>query len=603
MKRFGIALLALFMLVLGTTFVSAQQGVVWNSQFYNNAYLSDVVVRRQDNALAFNWGRGAPDSKINNDNFSARFGTDVTLQAGTYRFYVLADDGVQFFVDFNNLIINTFNQPRPGQLLTADVKLGAGSHHFQVDYREALGDAYLYVSWANLATNPTGPNFPTAPAQPAPVASGAWTANYYSNTNLAGAATAILSEVSPSHNWGQGAPVPNMSADNFSARWSTSQVLDGTYQITVRADDGVRVLVDGIAYINEWHGASGQTYTANFSVARGTHNIVVEYFEAAGLAFIEYSLQQVGGNNQVPNVPVGQVGWTAQYYSNPNLTGSPSMIRSENGPSQNWGSGAPIAGMPADNFSVRWTSVQALSAGNYRINVRADDGVRVSVNGVLRINEWHGASGQTYSTTFSLPTGSHNIMIEYYEASGAAFMDYSLTRVDNVQPYTPPPSSTNNASITVTSPTLNVRNAPSVTGGAVLTRITRNSSYPIVGRNVDSSWWQVNVNGVSGWVSGQFVSTSNTQSVPVTDNSANVPAPTTGFTLTTNVNVNMRSGPAINYPILTLVPQGQTIQIVARSAATNWWKVSYNGVIGWVNAGLVTAQADLDYNRVPVINN
>jgi uncharacterized protein YraI len=470
-----------------------------------------------------------------------------------------------------------------------------------VDYRENSGDAYLYVSWANLATNPSGPNFPSAPAQPPPVTSGAWTASYYSNTGMSGNPTAILSEVSPSHNWGQGAPVPNMSGDNFSARWTSSHILGGTYQVSVRADDGVRVLVDGIAYINEWHGATGQNYVANFTVSSGSHTITVEYYEASGAAFLDYNLQQVGGS--IPNVPVGGVGWTAQYYSNPNLSGSPSMIRSENGPSQNWGSGAPIAGMPADNFSVRWTSVQSLSAGNYRIDVKADDGVRVTVNGVLRINEWHGATGQTYTTTFSLPTGSHNIMIEYFEAGGAAFMEYSLTRTDNVQPYTPPPSGNTGAWITVTSPTLNVRNAPNVTSGAVLTRITQRSSYPIIGRNVDSSWWQVDVNGVRGWVSGQFVSATNTQNVPVTDNSANVPAPVTGFTLTTNSNVNMRSGPAVNYPILTLVPQGHTAQIVARSAATNWWKVSYNGVVGWVNAGFVSPQAGLDYNRVPVVNN
>jgi uncharacterized protein YraI len=597
----GIFLILTSALALPSTL--AQENPVWETRFYNNAYLQGTpVLRRQDSALAFNWGHGSPGRGVNVDNFTARFGTDVFLTEGTYRFYVLADDGVQLFVDFNNLIINTFNQPRPGQLLTADIKLGTGTHHLQVDYREVTGEALLYVSWANLATNPSGPNFPVAPAQPpAPINSGTWTAQYYSNPHLSGNPVAIMSEIGPSHNWGQGAPLNNMPSDNFSARWTSSQVLEGSYQISVRADDGVRVLGNGVAYINEWHGATGQTYVANFSVPRGTHTITVEYYEAGGLAFLEYGLQAVGGN--VPNVPVVSTGWAAQYYSNPHLAGSPSMIRSENGPSQNWGQGAPFAGMPQDNFSVRWTSVQALSAGNYRIDVRADDGVRVLVNGVAYINEWHGATGQTYSSTFSLPTGNHNFMIEYYEAGGAAFIDYSLTRTDSVIPYTPPPSVVTGASITVNANTLNVRNAPNAITGAVLTRISRGQSFPVMGRNVDSSWWQVNVNGTQGWVSGGFVTTANIHNVPVTNTSAIVNAPATGFTLTTNNNVNLRSGPATSYSIQLVIPRGQNPQIVGRNSNTTWWKVNFNGVVGWVSAGFVSPQFGLDLNRIPVTAN
>ncbi len=589
-------------LILPGIAAQAQQSIVWESRFYNNAYLQGApVLRRQDSNIAFNWGQGSPGSGVNADNFTARFGTDVFLPAGTYRFYVLADDGVQLNVAFNNLIINTFNQPRPGQLLTADIQLAAGTHHLQLDYREVTGDAHVFLSWANLATNPTGPNFSVPAAQPpAPITTGAWTAQYFNNANLSGNPVAILSEVGPSHNWGQGAPLTNMAADNFSARWTSSQVLEGTYQITVRADDGVRVLVDGVTYINEWHSATGQTYTANFTVGRGSHTIVVEYLEIGGLAFLEYGLQPISGGVTVPNIPVSNIGWTAQYYSNPTLTGSPVLVRAENGPSQNWGRGAPAVGMPENNFSARWSSVQPLSAGNYRLDVRADDGVRVYVNGVARINEWHSATDQTYTATFTLPTGSHNFVIEYLEVEGLAFLDYSLTRTDNVQPYTPPATVNTNARITVTSPTLNVRNAPNSITGTVLTRITQGQSYPIIGRNVDSSWWQVDVNGTRGWVSGQFTSASNIQNIPVTDTSANITAPNTGFSLTTNATVNLRSGPNTVFSVQAVVPEGRQVQIIGRNIGTTWWKVSYNGVVGWMNAGFVTVQPGLNINRIPI---
>ena len=170
MKQHLLKLLVFTMLLMSgmmTQAAIAQQGVVWESKFYNNGLLQGPeIIRRQDSAIAFNWGQGSPGSKVNADNFTARFGTDVYLPEGSYRFYVLADDGVQLFVDFNNLIINTFNQPRPGQLLTADIRLGAGTHHLQLDYREVTGDAYVFLSWADLATNPTGPNFPVSSAQP-----------------------------------------------------------------------------------------------------------------------------------------------------------------------------------------------------------------------------------------------------------------------------------------------------------------------------------------------------------------------------------------------------------------------------------------------------
>ena len=116
MKRMITFLISIMSLVImagvSTGAVSAQDGAVWTSKFYNNNYMGgSPTLQRQDSTVAFNWGTGSPGSGVNADNFSARFGTDVYLPEGNYRFYVLADDGVQLFVDFNNLIINTFDQP------------------------------------------------------------------------------------------------------------------------------------------------------------------------------------------------------------------------------------------------------------------------------------------------------------------------------------------------------------------------------------------------------------------------------------------------------------------------------------------------------------
>jgi hypothetical protein len=231
-NRYGIfAALIAILLIAVVPFAQAQGGVVWNAEYFNNRFLSaPSALTRQDSAVSFNWGAGSPAPEINADNFSVRWGADPYFSAGTYRFYVQADDSVRLFVDFPfQPQIDTVNNPAIGQVLTADVTLTEGVHHVQLDYRENTGNAYVYLSWANLATNPGGPNFPI-PQPPPSVPGGPWTAQYFPNTNLSGAPFLVQSESSPTGNWGGGSPGANIPVDNWSARWTSVQTLNaGTY--------------------------------------------------------------------------------------------------------------------------------------------------------------------------------------------------------------------------------------------------------------------------------------------------------------------------------------------------------------------------------------
>lgn len=151
----------------------------WTGEYFNNAYfIGAPTVNRTDNVIAFNWGNAAPANGMPADNFAIRWGSDPYFTAGTYRFTVLADDGIAVTIDFQRNIINTLEATRPGQTITADVTLTEGRHHIQVDYREYGGAAYVYVSWTNLAANPNGPSLPgQTPALPAGQAAA------YVNTN------------------------------------------------------------------------------------------------------------------------------------------------------------------------------------------------------------------------------------------------------------------------------------------------------------------------------------------------------------------------------------------------------------------------------------
>ena len=51
--------------------------------------------------------------------------------------------------------------------------------------------------------------------------------------------------------------------------------------ITVTADDGVRLFVDGTLLIDRWVNQSATTYTASVALSSGPHTVVMEYYENA----------------------------------------------------------------------------------------------------------------------------------------------------------------------------------------------------------------------------------------------------------------------------------------------------------------------------------
>ena len=63
----------------------------------------------------------------------------------------------------------------------------------------------------------------------------------------------------------------------------------GSYVFTARADDGIRVYVDGVLAIDEWIDQAATTYQATRTLSAGAHTIVVEYYERAGLAVAQVS--------------------------------------------------------------------------------------------------------------------------------------------------------------------------------------------------------------------------------------------------------------------------------------------------------------------------
>ena len=125
--------------------------------------------------------------------------------------------------------------------------------------------------------------------------------------------------------------------------------------------------------------------------------------------------------------PVTGTGLTGRYYNDPGTgTKFTTLVRTRTDATVNfdWSSGSPVPGVvQTNNFSVRWTGqVQAPVSGNYTFSTVSDDGVRLWVNGVLRINNWSDHAPKTNtSAPVALVAGvKYSVVMEYYERGGGA---------------------------------------------------------------------------------------------------------------------------------------------------------------------------------------
>jgi hypothetical protein len=397
----------------------------WKGEYWPNMSLSgNPALVRNDVNIAFDWGQGSPGSAVPSDAFSARWTRQVTLEASTYRFHALVDDGVRLWVN-DRLLIDAWSDHDTVEL-TADYSLAAGTYTLKVEYYERIGNARIQVWWEKIT-----PSYPD------------WKGEYWPNRDLSGPVALVRNDRGPNGtlsldlNWGPNAPASALPADNFSARWTRRVEFDATtYRFHAIADDGVRLWVDGVLLIDQWRDQEPREWTADRSMVAGKRTIVVEYYEHTGGARIEVWWEKIA-----PYYP----DWKGEYWPNRDLSGHPALIRNDRGSKGNsvlefdWGTGAPAAGIPADDFSARWTRQITFEPGIYRLQARADDGVRVYVDGRLIVDEWHSYRDQTYSVDLPL-NGVHRIEVQYYERGGDARVRFSWQRIGDLPAPVPIPS-------------------------------------------------------------------------------------------------------------------------------------------------------------------
>jgi uncharacterized protein YraI len=575
-------------LLLALSAVSATQpasaaDAAWRAHYYNNTNLSGtpVVVRDEAN-IDYNWGeRTAAAPGVNLDNFSVEWKRNVDFpQAGIYRFTATMDDGMRVIVA-GTTVIDAWTTGGT-RTITAERYFNAGLTHIQVQYFDAILGAEARFSYQYV-----GPGSP---------AINNWRGEYFNNTSFSGSPASVRDDASINFDWGAGSPIPGVvNSDNFSVRWTrTLNFTPGRYQVSATTDDGMRIWMNNQLVIDQWRDQNVTTFTGEVTLPGGALPVRIEYYDRTGGAVARVSWTQVAAtiNN-----------WRGEYFANISLSGNPAAIRDDANVDFNWGTGAPMNGMPDDNFSVRWTRNLSLTPGRYRFTVATDDGARLWVNNQLLIDRWYPRALTSDSAEIDISSGTVPVRMEYFEQNGSAEAHLSWTRL-GASPSPNPTPLPGQGTATINTNQLNVRSGPGTTN-TIITVVARNQVYPLAGyRNADGSWVMITLpSGAAGWVHSSYIVTS----IPVSSlvvwtgspSPTPTPAPVTGNATVATYFLNMRSGPGIGYPVVKVLAFGQTMTLQGRNSASNWVKVVLpDGATGWVHASYI--RTSISINSLPI---
>lgn len=249
-----------------------------------------------------------------------------------------------------------------------------------------------------------------------------WRGEYFDNMEVAGDPLLIRDDDEIDYNWEKGSPAKGFPSNQFSVRWTRTIKFDpGTYRIRVRVDDGARLWVDDRLVIDAWDLGAARTLSVDLWMSKGKHDLRLEYFEKGGDARIQLEIDEIELD--------AESAWVGSYFFNQSLDSAWARVETTDSIEFDWGSDAPMLGLPRNNFSVRWERTFDFEPGIYRFTARADDGLRAAIDGDLIIDEWRtGTADETYEATAEL-TGRHKLTVQYFEKTGKAQVFFGWERL------------------------------------------------------------------------------------------------------------------------------------------------------------------------------
>jgi hypothetical protein len=336
------------------------------------------------------------------------------------------------------------------------------------------------------------------------------------------------------------------------------------------------------------------------------------------------------------------VNWTAQYYNNETLNGSPVLVvQNITGVNFNWGNGSPDPSVNVDSFSARFTSTQTFNAGDYEFVATSDDGVRVYIDGQLALDKFISRVLTTDRFTRTMTAGTHTLIVEYSEIVDIATVQFQWFQVGNntnpgviipnITPaagytpiasqgtqqalFTPTPAPTAipptplpaipPGAITATvirAQVLLARDLP-YAGATEVTRLLRGQMYHAIGRDPQGRWYLLQLTDRQAWAMAYYLYIdADPLSVPVVSRFVTIgnPGGESGVVGQSTVVLRVRSAPTTDAEVLMKLNIGDIVAITGRNAANDWYQIRTSTLTGWVSAEWIRI-IEGDGNTLPVL--
>jgi uncharacterized protein YraI len=316
--------------------------------------------------------------------------------------------------------------------------------------------------------------------------------------------------------------------------------------------------------------------------------------------------------------------WSAVFFPTNNLQGSGVAVGGINGLNFNWGTDVPkingvaVSGMPKDNFSARFTSTQTFQAATYTFTVSSDDGVRLIIDGVNKLDRFIGRALTTDTVQVPMTAGQHSLVVEYFEGIDNAILQVQWGATGPVGTAGPSPTPGPTATpaptglppipggaITATvirAPVLIIRGGPSAYADRLGT-VRRGQTYQVVGRDEHARWFLLQLSGFQGWALGYYLYiNTNEFNAPIVSSFAlgGNPAALTGNVAVSYTTLKLRAQPNIYSDQIGRITWGGTMAITGKTRSGEWWRVVWKGTEGWAwSAFLRVVEGSID--SVPIV--
>jgi beta-glucosidase len=136
-------------------------------------------------------------------------------------------------------------------------------------------------------------------------------AEYFDNPTLSGRPVSVRIDSHIDFDWVMGAPLPQLSSDRFSVRW-TGMIRasdSGPHVFRARSDDGIRVFLNGDLIINDWSDHSPRTVAATRRLEAGkTYALRIDYHNNGGGAVAQFAWASLMVPDAISNYDVAIVG-------------------------------------------------------------------------------------------------------------------------------------------------------------------------------------------------------------------------------------------------------------------------------------------------------